>query len=185
MDREQFWSVIDKASGSREPESAIAEELGKLEPEEIASYQQHFDALFDEAYRWDLWGAAYLLEGGCSDDGFIDFRYGLISKGRRVFESALANPDTLADIEEAENISNELFGYVATQVYENKTGQQIQRDASHGVADPAGEEWDFDDQEECNRRLPVLSAKYGFFGEPADRTDVPPASDRKPWWKFW
>ena len=32
-------------------------------------------------YRWDMWAAAYLIGGGCSDDGFIDFRAGLIAQG--------------------------------------------------------------------------------------------------------
>lgn len=31
-----------------------------------------------EAYRRDLWAAAYHANGGCSDDGFIDFRIWLI-----------------------------------------------------------------------------------------------------------
>ncbi|MFI0445410.1 DUF4240 domain-containing protein [Actinomadura sp. 6N118] len=31
----------------------------------------------DYAYRHPLWNAAYLIEGGCGDDGFMDFRDGL------------------------------------------------------------------------------------------------------------
>lgn len=32
-------------------------------------------------YRRDLWAAAYIIGGGCSDDSFIDFRAGLIAQG--------------------------------------------------------------------------------------------------------
>jgi len=74
-----------------------------------------------QAYRWDLWGAAYIIGGGCSDDGFIDFQYGLIAKGREIYESALANPDSLADLAIPGEIPNELFGYVADNVYEDLT----------------------------------------------------------------
>jgi hypothetical protein len=36
-----------------------------------------------------------LINGGMSDDGFTDFRYWLISRGRDVYERALADPDSL------------------------------------------------------------------------------------------
>lgn len=176
MDRDQFWNVIDRVKGSPRPEAAIAEELGKLAPEEIASYQEHFDSLFAEANTWDLWGAAYLIEGGCSDDGFTDFRYGLISRGRQVFESALADPDSLAGVARPQQISDEAFGYAAMKVYEEKTDSEMPRDTPADSFEPKGEEWDFEDLDECASRLPALTAKYG---EPGDD------SPGKPWWKFW
>ena len=42
-------------------------------PEEIVAFQRVLDELMDESYRADLWGAAYVINGGCSDDGFEDF----------------------------------------------------------------------------------------------------------------
>src|SRR5215472_15971622 len=42
-------------------------------------------------------GAAFLIAGGCSDDGFIDFRAGLIAQGRDWYHEAAASPDSLAD----------------------------------------------------------------------------------------
>jgi hypothetical protein len=50
-----------------------------------------------ESYRWDLWGAAYLINGGCSDDGFDYFRGWLLSQGRAIWQATLADPDSLAD----------------------------------------------------------------------------------------
>jgi hypothetical protein len=44
-----------------------------------------------------LWAAAYLIEGGC-DDGFMDFRAGLMLQGRTAFEAAVADPDSLAGL---------------------------------------------------------------------------------------
>jgi hypothetical protein len=162
MTREQFWKLVDQAKDSAEPEDAIAEALHELSPKEIVSYQEHFDALFDAAYRWDLWGAAYLMEGGCSDDGFIDFRYGLISLGREIYEGALANPDSLANLAIDREISNELFGYAAQEQYEELTDEEEmpRKDPPEEAPEPSGEQWDFDDDKENARRLPRLTAKY-------------------------
>jgi len=153
---DEFWAVIEKGKDSDEPESIIKEELGNLSAEEIVSYQEHFDALFDKAYQWTLWGAAYVIGGGCSDDGFIDFRYGLISRGKDVYEKALENPDSLADLGSDAEIENELFGYVALEVHEEKIGKDMPRKDAEGIVEPTGEEWDFDNEDENNKRLPRL-----------------------------
>jgi len=163
MTREQFWKLIDKVKRTRKPEVAITKLLRKLTPSEIVSYQKHFDTLTRQAYRWDLWGAAYIIGGGCSDDGFIDFQYGLIAQGREVYESALAIPDSLADLAIQGEIPNELFGYAADEVYEDLTGEDEMPRMSRPrrTPKPLGEEWDFDDPVQNALRLPKLSAKYG------------------------
>jgi hypothetical protein len=163
MTREQFWKLIDQVKEAEKPEDAIAELLRKLTPSELVSYQEHFDTLTSQAYRWDLWGAAYIIGGGCSDDGFIDFQYGLIARGREIYEAALANPDTLADVAIQGEIANELFGYAAQEVYEDLTGEDEMPRLPPPTTrpEPLGEEWDFDDDGQNARRLPKLWAKYG------------------------
>jgi hypothetical protein len=160
MDIEKFWEIIEKGKASDAPEAIISEELKKFSPAEIVSYQEHFDTLYEQAYRWDLWGAAYVIGGGCSDDGFMDFRYGLISKGREIYEKALENPDSLARLGQDTEIENETFGYLAQEVYEELTGNEIPRKGYAGTSDPFGEEWDFDDMDENNKRLPELTKIY-------------------------
>jgi hypothetical protein len=157
MDIAKFWEIIEKGKDSDSPEEFISEALKKLTPTEIVSYQEHFDTLHEQAYRWDLWGAAYLIGGGCSDDGFMDFRYGLISKGRDIYEKALENPDALASLGPDIEIENETFGYIAQEVYEEITGNEIPRKDYTGASDPLGEEWDFDDRDENSRHLPELT----------------------------
>jgi hypothetical protein len=56
-----------------------------------------FDTMMDRAYSYKLWGAAYIIHGGCSDDTLNDFRSSLISRGRSCFGGAIAGPDSLAD----------------------------------------------------------------------------------------
>jgi len=161
MNIQEFWAIIEKVKKKEEPEEAIKRLFKKLAPEELISYQKHFDSLFEQAYQWNLWGAAFIIEGGCSDDGFTDFRYGLISKGRTIFENSVVNPDTLANFDFEDGISNELFGYSALEIYEEKTGNEMPRDETTQTDDPVGEEWDFDDEAENAKRLPQLWAKYG------------------------
>jgi hypothetical protein len=79
-------------------------------------------------HRYDLWAAAYLIEGWWSDDGFMDFREGLISPGRHWYERALADPDSLAGHPAVRSrgdvlIGNEDFNQVAQRAYERVTGE--------------------------------------------------------------
>ncbi|QRK09060.1 DUF4240 domain-containing protein [Archangium violaceum] len=107
-------------------------------------------------------GAAYLIAGGCSDDGFTDFRSWLISMGRRVFENALSNAESLIEVVDApglEDIFFEEFRYVPEQAYEELTGHEIPTYEEPTPVDPVGEKWS---EEEGNlaRRFPKLWARY-------------------------
>jgi hypothetical protein len=113
-----------------------------------------------ESYSWNLWGAAYLMNGGCSDDGFDYFRAWLLAQGRDTFEKALADPDTLAALENPEGELEE-FMYLAPQAYEDKTREQMPDSVFQVATRPKlGEGWDFDDDAEMKDRYPKLFAKY-------------------------
>src|SRR5882672_4855014 len=95
-----------------------------LTPEELLDFESCFDRVHKESYAWSLWGAAYLMNGGCSDDGFEYFRAWLIAQGRQPFEMALEDPDTLATLVNPEGELEE-FMYLARQAYEEKTGEEM------------------------------------------------------------
>ena len=65
---------------------SLASFLSNLAPQEIVDFERIFGELMDQAYSWPLWGADFIIGGGCSDDGFIDFRGWLISVGREIYE---------------------------------------------------------------------------------------------------
>jgi Protein of unknown function (DUF4240) len=135
--------------------------LKLLPPHEIVEFEREFARKFIKAYRWYLWVAAYLIEGGCSDDGFMDFRYWLISMGRAVYEAALSDPDSLVDVAGApgfEVASFEELGSLAIQVYEEVTGNNLPDFDSKHPHKPTGKEWDEDALDEI---CPKLYAKYG------------------------
>ncbi len=159
MNINEFWQIIEPAKSDSEPEIKVSEAIRKLPPKEIIAYQEHFDQLFHDADRWDLWGAAYMISGGCSDDGFIDFRYGLIAKGRAVYEKTLKNPDSLAGLGLDVEIENEAFGYIAQEVFEELTGEEIPRTET-AEKDTLGEQWDFDNDDENKKYIPMLTALY-------------------------
>jgi Protein of unknown function (DUF4240) len=132
MADDRFWGLIGRtlaheADPERQLES-LGEVLRELTASEIDAFERTFQReLWWRAYTWDLWGAAHILNGWASDDGFEYFRCWLISKGREVYEAASADPDSLAgmvapDAVEPCECEFEEFAYVATQVWTEKTG---------------------------------------------------------------
>lgn len=101
MDRQQFWALIEAAKAAsggdctRQAAQLVAA-LRQRSPDDILAYHRVELELMAESYRWDLWGAAYLINGGCSDDGFDYFRGWLLTQGRATWEAAVADPDSLA-----------------------------------------------------------------------------------------
>lgn len=168
MNHEQFWSLIDTArkAGKNDQEAmceALAEALGELEPVEIAGFDTVLRELRNAAYRWDLWGAAYLMAGGCSDDGFEYFRNWLIGTGKKTYDAALASPDSLAaapmGLSDDGICEFESLWYVAPDVYEQVAGKAIPRNVKQ-PKEPAGAEFDFDDEGEMRKRYPKLAGKF-------------------------
>src|SRR5688572_10742276 len=121
MTKDQFWQIIQRSldgSGGNidEQADALKEELSKLSLEEIVFFDQHVEACLREAYSRDLWGAAYIIAGGCSDDGFEYFRRWLISRGQEWFEKAMKDSDDLADYPQKlsdSDVEFEEFAYLA------------------------------------------------------------------------
>jgi hypothetical protein len=166
MDEATFWKLIDQ---SRETADADPDEqlehleamLRDLAPEEIVDFDRLFTEFHQQAYTWPLWGAAYLIGGGCSDDGFMDFRGWLISRGKKVYDTALASPDSLAGVVgEDEETQVEGFQYLPRQAWAEVTGEDEDSFPEHGIAhpeEPAGSEWS---EDELDSLYPKLAKKF-------------------------
>lgn len=99
MDISSFWEIIEKSKKHNDEQvSWITEELNQFSLDDIVDYEFHFLKAYDISYHSKLWGAAYIIMGGCSDDSFDYFRAWLISQGESVFTMTLANPDILAEL---------------------------------------------------------------------------------------
>jgi predicted DNA-binding WGR domain protein len=167
-ERGKFWRLIElsrKGSGGDAYVQLenLRERLLKLAEDELRSFDRVLWDLMDVSYRADLWGAAYIINGGCSDDGFDYFRGWLILQGEKTFTEALRNPDSLATrVRHALNAGGEfecedVLG-IAAQVHEAKTGGadfhvgQATRQGASLVGDL--EAWeDVDSTQENARRL--------------------------------
>ena len=113
------------------------------------------DTMMDRAYSYKLWGAAYVINGGCGDDTFNDFRSSLISRGHSCFERATADPDSLAD----EPFNETAWFY---EGYQYAVGDGVKavagmRPRRRHPDRPSGEDWVEADLPEL---FPRLNAKF-------------------------
>ena len=172
MRTDEFWAVIERATADRP--SAPAEvakravaDLATRDPQEIVAWGRHLDKVMAASYKEDLWAAAYLINGGCSDDGFDFFRGWLIAHGRTVVAAAVRDPDSLADLPAvraaAENGAEFEAGDVlriADEAYHQATGTELPASGEPTTKTKPEDFWDFDNEDEMHRRLPRLSALF-------------------------
>ena len=125
MNKQQFWSIIDDAKkqasdweGMIEP---LVNSLASLDVSDIMLWQQIFSEYQRLSYKNKLWAAAYVINGGCSDDGFDYFRAWLTAQGKDIYISALYDPETLAEIDSRDSFFEEMLG-VAYDAYFKKIG---------------------------------------------------------------
>lgn len=162
MDESKFWSIVqrahDKSGGDMDEKcEAVKVSVASLPKEDAIAFSRLFDEMMDRAYSWPLWAAAYIINGGCSDDSFSDFRASLISRGRQSFECAIANPESLVDEESDEDtLFYEGYQYAVTDGVEASAGFVPDRDKPH-PENPSGKEWEEDKVYEL---FPKLSAKF-------------------------
>nr|NJM01067.1 DUF4240 domain-containing protein [Desulfobacula sp.] len=183
MNTDEFWQIIDSvhsdSGGDMDRKCELLKiRLGKLNEQDLKDFIGHFDDADAKAYTWPLWGAAYIMHGGCSDDSFSDFRATLISHGHHIYKAALSDPDSLSDLifRDEEDICYEGFQYVKTDVAKEKFGKIPERGTPFPDK-PSGEGWDEDSVYDL---YPRLSAKYSFTNEKNHGREL-----KKPWWKFW
>ena len=173
MRTHDFWAVIDRATdrpGSPdEVAKRAAAELATRDREEILGWDRHLGKVLAASGTQDLWAAAYLINGGCSEDGFDAFRGWLIAHGREAVARAVADPDSLAELPEVRAAARTGAVFEAEEVlsigaeaYALATGTELARPESGPPRPRADDLWDFDNEEEMRRRLSAL------FLEPPD-----------------
>lgn len=173
MAAETFWSIIERAAEfDYDPdaqEAALRAALLELSLEDIISFEAAFRRYLNEAYTWELWGAAHVIHGWSSDDGFEYFRRWLVSRGRGAYEAALADPDSLAELDAEPGPDGvwefEGIYYVTRDVFEEKGGEgdvrdYSEREAGLGGSGPSGQPYE-DEPERLARRYPKLWRRFG------------------------
>jgi hypothetical protein len=131
LDEDLYWSIIDKSLNNTKnqdnQEQFLIKEIGTLTPKQMIGFRLRTDKLLFDTYNSDMWCAGYLMNGGCSDDGFEYFRNWVISRGKDTYYKAKQNPDSLiSEVDEnAEMYDFESFWYVALEAFEQKTGKDL------------------------------------------------------------
>lgn len=140
MTKKRFWEIIAASREGYDPEEYEASRsaqlerltglLGGLPVDDLRAFVEAFEARMDEAYgppKQGLWAVASDIGGGCSDDAFDDFRSWLVSMGRRAFEAAVRDPDSVYRLAEragvGDDVSFELFQYVGQRLLREKTAE--------------------------------------------------------------
>ena len=176
MDEEQFWAIVQTAvdeAGNDEDEylEVVKRELSKLSLKEMIGFRLRTDKLLYDSYTSEMWCAGYLMNGGCSDDGFEYFRLWVISRGRKVYEAAMANPDNLIDYigddDEMDFFEFESFWYVALEAFEEAVDAELYDyiddenfKTSEGNSPNFEFNWEEDDPESMQKLCPRLFEKF-------------------------
>jgi hypothetical protein len=131
LDEDLYWSIIDKSlkntSNQDDQEQFLVREIGTLTPKQMIGFRLRTDKLLYDTYTSDMWCAGYIMNGGCSDDGFEYFRNWVISRGKNTYYQAKQNPDNLITElnKELEMYDFESFWYVALEAFKHKTGKDL------------------------------------------------------------
>ena len=183
MNKESFWKIINKvhleSKGDMDAKcELLTSTLSSLDNKELIEFSEIFDELDRESYSWELWAAAYILNGGCSDDSFTDFRSTLISMGENIYLSAIANPASLSTVEFYENdCCYEGYAYAINDALEEKLGE-LPKSKIPFPESPSGKEWEED-------KVESLYPELSYLEEEIEGNVNPDPTLKKPWWKFW
>src|SRR3569833_1105515 len=148
MTLDQYWGLVEEvhreSGGDMDRKCKLLDErMRKLTSDEVRSFGEHFGELVYRAYLGELWAAAFIIGHGCSDDSFMDFRSTLISMGHDIFENALVDPESLADIDyDAKRAFYEGYQYVVGRVYRDLNGPSVPRPQKPHPTEPSGMRWE-------------------------------------------
>jgi hypothetical protein len=141
LDDDACWRLVDDArvaarrrrkGGDVDGRVAnhLVEVLARTDIATITRFDAFVRARLAEAYRWDLWGVAYVMNGGCSDDGFDYFLGWLVGQGRERYAAALRQPELAAEgcSPADEPFSNEDMLGIGWSAYRRLTGSKDVQD---------------------------------------------------------
>ena len=96
MLEDNFWKLIENSKSLSNNNyqtqiKSLKEILTKIDTIEIIKFDNTFTSLLVKSYDYKLWGASYVINGGCSDDCFDYFREYLIAHGKDKFYATIKN----------------------------------------------------------------------------------------------
>jgi hypothetical protein len=187
MNKNEFWELIQTSFEEGEWNTdkqmeILTDKLSNYSPEEILKFGSIYQVYDREAYKSKVWAAAYVMNGGCSDDCFDYFKGWLISRGEEPYLNALKNPDSIADLDiapDCDYFENEDMLSVPLAAYNKNTGSDdmniyfkkimgYELDSSETLdimetiefGEDIDVDWNEDDDENLKSLVPKLYDKY-------------------------
>lgn len=126
IDIDLYWQIIENSLATADTlesqEENLINELKELTAEDIIGFRLRTEFFMYQSYSNELWCAASIMNDGCSDDGFQNFRLWLISQGKQIFTDAMMDPDNLStyfedEFNEDDFYEFEMFGNVANEAF--------------------------------------------------------------------
>jgi hypothetical protein len=161
----RWWALLDKARRKdlSAYEARLVDALKALTVPEVVAFDRFVHERIRDAYRADLWEVAYVMNGGCSDDGFDYFVGWVVSRGRARYEAALASPEAAAKgvSPDDEPFEFEALWYAASRAYAAITG----RDDYEAAVAPAVTRTltgVLPEEDEILARHPKLAKRFGL-----------------------
>jgi len=153
MTEDQFWEMIDASRIQSKDCEGQARKLQHLlfesSAQDILAFDQRFRQKLIDAYRWDLWGIAYLINGSCSAKGMRGFCCWLIGQGRQTYEQILREPESILRWveEDEEELGCEALMHVSAYAYDDVVGDDMPSSDLSLPEEPAGTPWKAQDLE--------------------------------------
>jgi len=124
-----FWELIEESRIKSDSDSEfldiLKDKLEAMSAPEIKKFQKILLEQTNELEHWDVWALAYIVRGGCGDDGFDYFKAWVISKGKEAFESVKSMQIEKFQYLFEEDPQFEEFMYVAQEAYANKKHEEM------------------------------------------------------------
>ena len=157
-----FWELIEQSRTKSDSDSEfldiLKDKLEAMSAPEIKKFQKLLLETTNELEHWDVWALAYIVRGGCGDDGFDYFKAWVIAKGKEAFESVKG-----MQIEKFQNLFEEdpqfeEFMYVAQEAYANKKYEEMPLPRVR-VKELEGKKWE---EESICKSYPELCALFDY-----------------------
>lgn len=165
LDEDVFWKIIEitknESNGNYEQQQEeLQNELRKLNPDDIILFGNRFRFFRGQANTWELWGAVYIIHGGCGDDSFNDFREWVIGQGKDFYYRTIKNPESLVEVDtnHIEEVEWEGLGYVPSTVFKEMTGEEMPYPFQERHT-TTGNEWT-EETDDLKNMFPKLYVKY-------------------------
>ena len=163
MPEDEFWKIIEASHAASNNKYRVqidwlSNKMASTEPAEIVKFNNTFNALLAASYNYRLWGASYVINGGCSDDCFEYFREYIIAHGKEKFYATYLDPEScISWIKSEDQEEWEGIRYAASNAYKLKTGKDIPETAAPGFDKIQGKPFD---EATVEQQYPLLAKKF-------------------------